>query len=148
MVMPRLQTGSLHVVLVDDDEVDAEAVARLLHREHAPFQLTTFPNGYAAEEALGGPFGRRLLADRYLFLLDLNMPRVSGFEFLAWLRARPEFRNAIVFVFTTSEAESDRRQAYEYHVAGYLSKSGLGNGYGALLPFLAAYDEAVTFPPS
>jgi CheY-like chemotaxis protein len=46
---------------------------------------------------------------------------MGGLEFLDWLRAQPSWRNALVFVLTTSEAAGDRREAYDRHVAGYLT---------------------------
>lgn len=138
----------LHVVLVEDDDVDAEAVVRLLRKARLRFDLTVFPDGRAAQDALGGPFGSRLQADRHLFLLDLNMPRLNGLEFLAWLRNEPAFHTAVVFVFTTSDTENDRQRAYQFHPAGYLPKARLGTGYEELLPLLTAYSEAVAFPPA
>src|SRR5512144_2301456 len=124
--MAAAHDHSIHIVLVDDDEVDAEAVARLLQKHHLPHRLTVFPDGQTAQLALTGPFGRDLRTHRYIILLDLNMPRVSGFEFLDWLRTQPDLAHSIVFVFSTSEEPIDFYQADRWHVAGYLAKSRLG----------------------
>lgn len=137
----------MHIVLIDDDEVDAEAVARLLQRQRGRYRLTTFPDACSARDALSGDFGGRLLTQRYLILLDLNMPRMTGFEFLDWLRSRPGLLRSIVFVFTTSETASDCVQAYDRQVAGYLAKAQLSAGYRGLLPLLTAFCASVTFPP-
>lgn len=137
----------VHIILIDDDDVDVEAVARLLHRQRLPHRLTVFANGRDAQLALAGSFGRELLAQRYLILLDLNMPRMNGFEFLDWLRSVPALLRSIVFVFTTSEAPSDRDLAYDRQVAGYLAKPRLGPGYADLVPFLTTFSREVSFPP-
>ena len=74
----------------------------------------------------------------YVILLDLNMPRMGGLEFLRELRsgAMPQsIRNSIVFVLTTSAAEQDRLGAYEHHIAGYMVKpdyTGQGNEVAAV----------------
>ena len=137
----------VHIILIDDDDVDVEAVARLLHRQRLPHKLTVFANGRDAQRALAGSFGRDLLNQRYLILLDLNMPRMNGFEFLDWLRSVPDLLRSIVFVFTTSEAPVDRHLAYDRQVAGYLAKPRLGPGYADLVPILTAFSRDVRFPP-
>src|SRR5215218_8001910 len=118
--MAATHEHSIHIILVDDDEVDAEAVARLLQKHDLPHRLTVFPDGQSAQLALTGPFGRDLLTHRYIILLDLNMPSVSGFEFLDWLRVQPDLAHSTVFVFSTSEDPSDFCQAGRRHVEGYL----------------------------
>jgi CheY-like chemotaxis protein len=138
----------IQIVMIEDDDVDVEAVTRLLARRTAPFTLSVFSNGAEAVQAFGGAFGRQLLNQPYLVLLDLNMPRMGGLEFLDWLRAQPTWRNAVVYVFTTSEAPADRRHAYDHYIAGYLTKSHLGEGYCDLLPLLDALRTTVTFPTS
>jgi DNA-binding NarL/FixJ family response regulator len=61
-------------------------------------------------------------ATRRLVLLDLNMPRMNGIEFLKELRADPALRAISVVVLTTSDEERDRVEAYSLNVAGYLLK--------------------------
>jgi len=57
-----------------------------------------------------------------IILLDINMPRMNALEFLAALRADPEFKCISVFVLTTSNDEGDRIAAYDLNVAGYILK--------------------------
>ena len=59
---------------------------------------------------------------RQLILLDLNMPRMGGIEFLRELRADPALRSATVIVLTTSDEERDKVDAYDLKVAGYIVK--------------------------
>ena len=137
----------VQIVLIDDDEVDVEAVARLLRKHGLPYDLVTFSNGSDAKNALAGSFGQELAKQPYLILLDLNMPRMNGIELLDWLRTQPHLHRAIVFAFTTSEAQQDCRAAYDRQVAGYLVKSHLGSGYAALARMLDTYTQNILFPP-
>ncbi len=64
-----------------------------------------------------------------LVLLDLNMPRMGGIEFLDELRRDPLLRRTLVFVMTTSSAEEDRVRAYDRNVAGYIMKHRPGETF-------------------
>lgn len=138
----------VQIILIDDDEVDVEAVARLLRKHRLPYDLVTFNNGSDAKNALAGSFGQDLAKQPYLILLDLNMPRMNGIELLDWLRTQPHLCRSIVFAFTTSEAQQDCKAAYDRQVAGYLVKSHLGSGYAALARMLDTYTQTVLFPPA
>lgn len=59
---------------------------------------------------------------RRLILLDLNMPKMSGIEFLHELRTDPELKKTPVIVLTTSNQDKDRVEAYNLNVAGYILK--------------------------
>jgi CheY-like chemotaxis protein len=138
----------VQIILIDDDEVDVEAVARLLHKHRLPYDLVTFSNGSDAKNALAGDFGQTLTRQPCLILLDLNMPRMNGIELLDWLRTQPHLCRSIVFAFTTSEAQQDCKAAYDRQVAGYLVKSHLGSGYTALARMLDTYTQNILFPPA
>lgn len=137
----------LHIILVEDDEVDAEAIERAFGALGVAVKTTRFADGRMAIDALRSAWGSQLQAEPHVILLDLNMPRMTGFEFLDWLRSRPGLLRSIVFVFTTSETASDCVQAYDRQVAGYLAKAQLGAGYRGLLPLLTAFCTSVCFPP-
>jgi CheY-like chemotaxis protein len=116
---PMTTDRTTHILLVDDDEIDVMNVRRALTKGKIESPLFHAGDGLAALEMLRGgdiPRGRRLV------LLDLNMPRMNGIEFLRELRADPQLRSTAVVVLTTSDAERDRREAYGFHVAGYLVK--------------------------
>jgi CheY-like chemotaxis protein len=81
-----------------------------------------------------------------LILLDLNMPRMGGLEFLAELRSDPELRRSIVFVMTTSAAEEDRFRAYDSHVSGYVLKHGPASSFIDALTMLEHYWRVIEFP--
>jgi CheY-like chemotaxis protein len=136
----------VHVVLIDDDEVDVEAVRRSFRNFGLHNPITVFHNGAEAIRALRGPFGRELALTPHLVLLDLNMPMMNGIEFLDEVRRDPDLRRTIVFALTTSDTDEDKRAAYERHVAGYLVKSHLGVSYSSLTHMLESYWRIVEFP--
>ncbi len=109
----------INILLVDDDEIDVMNVRRAFEKGKIENPLFHAEDGLAALEMLRDgtvPKHRRLV------LLDLNMPRMNGIEFLRELRHDPELHGTAVVVLTTSDEERDRLQAYEFHVAGYLVK--------------------------
>ena len=57
-----------------------------------------------------------------LILLDINMPKMNGLEFLKEIRSDESLHNLSVFVMTTSNSDSDKIEAYQYNVAGYIVK--------------------------
>lgn len=109
----------LNILLVEDDEVDVMNVKRAFTKGHIMNPLFVAGNGLEALEKLRGgeiPMGRRLI------LLDLNMPRMNGIEFLRELRKDPELAATPVVVLTTSNDDRDKVEAYNLNVAGYLVK--------------------------
>lgn len=138
----------LQLVLIEDDEVDAEAIGRACRSLNVNCEIVRFRDGREALDALHGPFGTELLTRPYLILLDLNLPRMDGITFLDDLRADPTWRRSIVFVLTTSAREEDKAAAYDRRVAGYLVKDTLGSDYTALCELLDVYEKSVQFPLS
>jgi CheY-like chemotaxis protein len=109
----------LNILLVEDDEVDVMNVRRAFKKNNICNPLWVAGNGLDALEMLrAGDMPR----ERRLVLLDLNMPRMNGIEFLRELRADPELRPVPVVVLTTSDDERDRVEAYNLNVAGYILK--------------------------
>ena len=109
----------LNILLVEDDEVDVMNIRRAFKKGNISNPLFVAGNGLEALEMLRGDEVPRT---RRLVLLDLNMPRMNGIEFLRELRADPELSPTPVVVLTTSDAERDKVEAYNLHVAGYLLK--------------------------
>lgn len=81
-----------------------------------------------------------------LVLLDLNMPRMNGLEFMAELRADEELHSTVVFILTTSSRDLDRSQAYRENAAGYIVKSAVGPQFSKLTSLLATYGDTVRLP--
>jgi CheY-like chemotaxis protein len=81
-----------------------------------------------------------------LILLDLNMPRMDGIEFLKELRKDEELKKSIVFIMTTSDADEDKVKAYNLGVAGYILKSNPANAFLEATALLDTYWRVVEFP--
>jgi len=134
------------ILLIEDDDVAAEAVRRSLARNGVNFPLVWVEDSRTALEVLRGQSPKASVERPRIVLLDLNMPRVSGFEFLSALRADSALHDDVVFVLTTSDAQEDRARAYRGQIAGYMVKSELGPQFGKLAGLLSAYADAVCLP--
>ncbi|MBW4545824.1 MAG: response regulator [Symplocastrum torsivum CPER-KK1] len=118
--MDEKQTSLL---LIDDDEVDVMTVKRAFKKNNITSPLYVAANGIEALAMLrGNEMPKLLMGQRRLILLDLNMPRMGGIEFLRELRADPELRALPVIVLTTSNEDKDKVEAYDLNVAGYIIK--------------------------
>lgn len=113
----------LNILLVEDDEVDVMNVQRALKKNNITSPLYRAANGIEALTMLRS--NQVLTTDplrRLLILLDLNMPKMGGLEFLKELRADPTLRHLPVVILSTSKQDDDLATAYEYNVAGYILK--------------------------
>ncbi|MGB7441417.1 MAG: response regulator [Coleofasciculaceae cyanobacterium] len=109
--------------LVDDDEVDVMTVRRAFKKNNITNRLDIATNGLEALAMLRSKDLPKLAANqRRIILLDLNMPKMGGIEFLRELRADPELRSIPVIVLTTSNEDKDKVEAYNLNVAGYILK--------------------------
>lgn len=135
------------VLLVEDDQVDAEAVRRAFQKQKIANPLVEVNDGVEALSLLRGEQGDPLPRP-YIILLDLNMPRMNGLEFLKHLREDEKLRDSIVFVLTTSDDNRDKLAAYEQHVAGYMVKSRAGKDFLDLTALLDHYWRIIEMPPS
>jgi CheY-like chemotaxis protein len=119
-----MQTLMLNILLVEDDEVDVMTVQRAFKKGNISNPLYIAGNGIDALAMLRGEPGQTSVipVERRIILLDLNMPKMNGLEFLQELRADPTIRQIPVVVLTTSNEEQDRVQAYDLNVAGYILK--------------------------
>ncbi|HLM66931.1 MAG TPA: response regulator [Longimicrobium sp.] len=133
----------LNILLVEDDEVDVMNVERAFRKNNIANPLFRARNGGEALEMLRGTHVPR---ERRLVLLDLNMPRMNGIEFLRALRADPEIGLTPVVVLTTSNDERDRVDAYGLNVAGYILKPMTFQTFCEAIATLNKYWSLVELP--
>jgi CheY-like chemotaxis protein len=134
------------ILSVDDDKVDTMAIRRAFKELKIANPIVHARNGIEALEHLRGTNGSPGLHAPLLVLLDLNMPRMGGIEFLRELRRDPALSQTLVFVLTTSGAQEDRAGAYSMHVAGYLQKNRPSGSFVDSIKMLQNYWQAVDFP--
>jgi CheY-like chemotaxis protein len=134
---------ALNILLVEDDQVDVMNVRRAFDRNRIANPLFVASDGVEALDMLRDgrvPGGRRIV------LLDLNMPRMNGIEFLRELRHDPALRLIPVVVLTTSNDERDKVEAYNLNVAGYLLKPVTFLNFVELMAALNKYWTLVELP--
>ena len=107
------------ILLVEDDAVDVMTVKRAFKHLEIKNPLEVAENGEVALEWLNA--NRDELP--CLILLDLNMPRMNGIEFLKNVKQDPQLKMIPVVVLTTSEDQQDRIESFKLSVAGYMVKS-------------------------
>ncbi len=137
---------AMHILLVEDDDVSVESVVRSLRKHDVEFPMTIAQDGQEALEILRNQHPTRSIKRPFLILLDLNMPRMNGFEFLEAIRSDAALKSSIVFILTTSDSDSDRSRAYNDNIAGYMVKSSVGPQFSKLALLLRNYQAAVRLP--
>jgi CheY-like chemotaxis protein len=130
------------LLIVDDDDIDAMALERALRKLKL---LNTVCRARDGQEALDMLRSSQVPAP-FMILLDLNMPRMNGLEFLQVLRTDPELTHAVVFVLTTSKSDEDLVAAYREHVAGYVFKQHMDRDFLEVIRLVEHYWRLVELP--
>src|SRR5438094_5246847 len=124
------------ILLVEDNEDDILLLERALRNARLANPLKVVKDG---EEAIKYLSGDSAYADRtrypipFLILLDLRLPKLSGFEVLAWIRDQPELVKLTIVVLTTSDHVPDVTKAHELGANSYLVKPGTFDELVAML---------------
>ncbi len=112
----------MNILLVEDDEVDIMNVKRAFKKNNVTNPLFVCNNGLDALQFLRDKRENSPNEVPKIILLDLNMPKMGGIEFLKELRNDESIKNISVFVMTTSNEDKDKIDAYNLNVAGYILK--------------------------
>ena len=107
------------ILLVEDDTVDAMTVERAVKELKVKNQLVHSSDGEEALEYLRNQDNEKPC----LILLDLNMPRMNGIEFLKAIKNDDILKSIPVVVLTTSRGEQDKVESFRLSVAGYIVKA-------------------------
>ncbi len=116
---PHTELRLLHV---EDSELDARALQRAFKKLNISLDVSRAKDGVEALEKLMAQDEVNVQGGQTVVLLDINMPRMNGIEFLKELRNDPDLHHTPVFVLTTSDRPADIRDAYAHNVAGYIVK--------------------------
>lgn len=131
------------ILLVEDDEIDVMNMRRAFQQHHIANPLFVASDGIEALEKLRSG---EVPQERRVVLLDLNMPRMNGIEFLREVRKDPDLSSTTVVVLTTSKDEQDVIDAHNLNVAGYLVKPVTFMSFCEMMVALDKYWSLVEFP--
>jgi CheY-like chemotaxis protein len=106
------------ILLVEDDSVDAMTVKRAMRDLQVGHSVIHSINGEEAMKYLINPDTEK----PFVILLDLNMPKMNGIEFLKVMKTHPDLKTIPVIVLTTSKEKRDVLESFELGAAGYMVK--------------------------
>jgi CheY-like chemotaxis protein len=144
--MVTVMNAEIKFLLVEDDEVDVKNVQRAFKKNNINNPLFVAGNGEEALQLLRGNGKPPIIPPPQVILLDLNMPKMGGLEFLQELRKDPRFKSLSVFVLTTSDEERDKIAAYNFNIAGYILKPIEFGQFLDTIKTLDAYWTLCEFP--
>jgi CheY-like chemotaxis protein len=143
-----MEKNQIHILLIEDNVVDVDGIRRAFRKNKIANPIHVVNDGLEGLNVLRGTNDCTQIPKPYMILLDLNLPRMNGIEFLKTLRNDPELHDSIVFVLTTSSSEEDRLSSYNLNIAGYIVKKEVGKNFINLVTMLGWYWKVVEFPPS
>jgi len=132
------------LLLIEDDDIDAMEITRALRKMNVGNSLIRACDGLEGLELLRNG----TVPSPYIILLDLQMPRLNGLEFLQEIRQDPQLDKSIVFVLTTSKSDEDITASYKKQIAGYFVKNEVGEDFLEIVKLLRGYWKIVLFPES
>ena len=134
------------LLVVEDNNFDVRMLQRAMRMAGVDLPMRVANNGLEALEVLRGTADQAGLPRPNVVLLDINMPRMNGHEFLSEIRVDDALKNLVVFVHSTSCAPNDISQAYARNVAGYIVKEGRIESSVEDLKMLLSYTDRVELP--
>ncbi|MBQ4845511.1 response regulator [Pseudoalteromonas sp. MMG005] len=132
----------LNVLLVEDDDIDYMSIVRSFKKRKILNPITRAIDGVHALELLQ----TEKIKKPFIILLDLQMPRMNGLEFLAAVRDNQQLSDSVIFVLTTSSNEQDIVQSYQKHVAGYFIKDDISTQFLDVIDVLDGYWRILKLP--
>lgn len=130
------------LLLVEDDQVDRMTVKRAVRKLKIGNTLHTADNGEKALEYLKKNRGKLPC----IILLDINMPRMNGIEFLKIIKKDDDFKSIPVIILTTSEEERDRYESFNLSIAGYVVKPVDFDAFIQVMDVIKQYWSMMRFP--
>ena len=122
------------IIIAEDDDVDAMAIERSLRADEMQNPIERVHDGVEALELL-----QKMESDPtkpYILLLDINMPRLSGLDLLRKIKDNADFAKNPVFVLTGSKSDSQKVEAYDLNVTGFINKDRAGKRFQRLANFI------------
>lgn len=137
-MQPQLAT----IFVVEDDDVDFRLLMRSFEQRKIANVVVRAIDGLDALEKIASGEVQK----PFIVLLDLNMPRMNGREFLTELRKDPVYKDTVVFLVTTSNDDRDIRESFSQHVAGYFLKDNVAGSLDKIVEVINGYWQIVVLP--
>jgi CheY-like chemotaxis protein len=115
-----MENKVINILLVEDDNLDVIDMQRSLTKMNILHRTSVARNGEEALELLTFLESENSLPD--IILLDINMPKMNGVEFLSVVRGNPMWKELKIFMVTTSDEMIDREQSKKLGISGYIVK--------------------------
>lgn len=139
----------MRIILADDDDGHAELVRRNLVRAGVLNEIIRANDGQAVldlirgegEHAAGGS-----LEEGFILLLDLNMPKIHGYEVLTQLKLDSRFRHWPIIVLTTTDEPSEIRRCYELGCSIYMTKPVTAEAFIEAIRRLGMFLQVIRAP--
>jgi CheY-like chemotaxis protein len=112
----------VNILLIEDDDLDTMNIRRTLDKMKIMYKLNVTKNGEEAIKLLKGNEEQAMQGLPDIVLIDINMPRMNGLEFLHVIRNSEKWKNLKCFITTTSEESVDKKEAERLGVSGYIVK--------------------------
>lgn len=135
---------SKSIMLIEDDKIDAMTVKRALKELAVPNQLVISGNGDEALDFLNDINNPKPC----IIIMDINMPKMNGIEFLKTLKSDFSLRSLPVIILTTSRQESDRVDSFNHGVAGYMIKPVDYDQFLEVMKSIVTYWTTSELPPT
>jgi CheY-like chemotaxis protein len=138
------------ILLVDDSENDLILMRMAFKKAKCNIALQEVHDG---EEAIAYLKGEGPYCDRNKFplpaimLLDLNMPKMNGFDVLVWVRAQPVLKRLAIIILTASMRSDDVERAFDLGATSFLVKPGKLETLAAMMRCLCDWMQINHFPP-
>ena len=141
-----MNSPEVSVLLVEDNDFDVMRVTRAFKKLDDGRPVIRARDGVDALNILSGEGGSASLQHPFVIILDLNMPRMGGLEFLNKLRSDTAHRSAPVFVVTTSDYHADVKAAHSHLINGYFVKPKTAGEMTEILGLLSRYWDLCQYP--
>lgn len=131
---------NLDIVIVDDDRVDVKAIKRGFSKAGLDCPVHWAKDGMEALALLRGEDGNApLLGKSLLLLVDINMPRMSGIEFIKEMQECENSENCSIFVLTTATKAEEIQSTYNFDINGYIVKEDIESEIDRLITRLKSF---------
>lgn len=133
---------TLNILLIEDDTIEVMKFNRVIKSLNLNHKIIEASNGEAALQLLEH---QNITPD--LIILDLNMPKISGIEFLKILKQDDHLKYLPTVILTTSNNKKDMKECYEIGIAGYMLKPLKYEAYISKIEKLLSYwsiNESIT----